>query len=449
MDKIERQLRIAFLVYRGNPQCGGQGIYTRYLTRELVELGHRVTVFSGPPYPILDEGVDLVPVPSLDLYRDADPFRTPALSEFHDYIDWLEYGIMLTAGFPEPRTFSLRARRMLASRLGSFDIVHDNQSLGRGLLGMVKDGWPLVETVHHPITVDKELDLSHARSFWRKVTLRRWYGFLAMQKRVASRLPRIITVSNNSKVDISNQMGVDLKKISVVPVGVDHTVFRPLEGRVRRRARIMTTASADVPMKGLVPLLEALAKLRAEYPSVELNVVGRLKPESRAAVAIRRLGLDGAVSFVSGITDHELVEMYAESEVAVVPSLYEGFSLPAIEAMACGVPLVTTTGGALPEVVGRHGHTALLVPPNDPDALATAIGRLLSNAQLRDRLGRAGRQRVLNRFTWRITAEKTLEQYEEVLGSISHNLRSSATTTLPALSRHPHPVLNEASNSPV
>ena len=139
-------LRVAYLVYRGNPRCGGQGVYTRHLTRELQSLGHSVTVFSGPPYPELDEGVPLVQVASLDLYRDTDPFRVPRLREFTSPVDVLEFALMCTAGFPEPLTFSLRARRLLAGRLGEFDLVHDNQSLGTGLLGMMNDGWPVLAT---------------------------------------------------------------------------------------------------------------------------------------------------------------------------------------------------------------------------------------------------------------------------------------------------------------
>jgi glycosyltransferase involved in cell wall biosynthesis len=407
-------LRVALLVYRGNPHSGGQGVYTRYLSRELVELGHRVTVFAGQPWPILDDGVELVRVPSLDLYREPDPFRIPWPREFRSWTDAVEFALMCTAGFPEPLTFSWRVRRALAARSGLFDIVHDNQCFGRGLLGVMADGWPMVATLHHPITVDRALDLSHAPTIRRKLALRRWYGFLGMQMRVARQVPRIVTVSESSKRDIVDQMGVRPQQLGVVPVGVDHTRFRPLEDVARRPGRIMTTASADVPLKGLVPLLEAVAKLRTER-DVELVVIGKARPESRVGETIERLGLDGTVTFVSGVTDERIVELYAEAAVAVVPSLYEGFSLPAVEAMACGVPLVATTGGALPEVVGRDGETGLLVPPGDPSALAASVARVLDDPSLASRLSVAGRRRVLQRFTWRACAEGTLEHYRWVL----------------------------------
>ncbi|HMC41531.1 MAG TPA: glycosyltransferase family 4 protein [Acidimicrobiales bacterium] len=416
MCREREGLRIALLAYRGNPHSGGQGVYTRHLSRELAALGHRVTVFAGQPYPVLDTGVEFVPVPSLDLYREPDPFRVPHPREFRDRIDLLEFALMCTGGFPEPLTFSLRARRLLAARRGEFDVVHDNQCLGRGIAGLMEDGWPVVATLHHPITVDRELDLAHARTLRRRLSLRRWYGFLGMQKQVAALLPRVITVSSSSAADVVAQMGVDPDRLRVVPVGVDTRRFRPVPEVARVRGRIMTTASADVPMKGLVPLLEAVAKVRTEREA-ELVVIGRPRPESRAEATIDRLGLKGAVRFVSGVADEDIVRLYAEAEVAVVPSLYEGFSLPAVEAMACAVPLVATTGGALPEVVGTHGETGLLVPPGDPGALAGALLAALDHPGLRRRLGQAGRARVLERFTWQATARATAEQYREVLGS--------------------------------
>ncbi|MBW3667968.1 MAG: glycosyltransferase family 4 protein [Actinobacteria bacterium] len=414
MSHGEGTLRIAFLAYRGNPHSGGQGVYTRHLTRELTALGHQVTVFGGPPYPDLDEGVELVKVPSLDLYRQPDPFRVPKLGEFTSWIDVLEFGVMCTAGFPEPLTFSLRARKALAARRREFDVVHDNQCLGTGMSKMIDDGWPLVTTLHHPITVDRRLELEHAKTWRRQVTLRRWYGFVRMQVRVARKLPTVLTVSESSRADIVEQMGVPPERLSIVHVGVDTTQFRPLPHIARVPGRLMTTASADVPLKGLVPLLEAVAKVRTERHA-ELVVIGKPRAESRVAETIERLGLEGAVTFVNGVSDQRLVELYAEAEVAVVPSLYEGFSLPAIEAMACGVPLVATTGGALPEVVGRDGDTALLVPPGDVGALATALGRALDDAALRSRIGEGGRARVNERFTWRATAQGTVEAYRRAM----------------------------------
>ena len=201
--------------------------------------------------------------------------------------------------------------------------------------------------------------------------------------------------------------------MTVVPVGVDPDTFKPYPEVSPVKGRIMVTSSSDVPMKGLVPLLEAVAKLRTER-DIELVVIGRPQPGGRVAKTMARLSLDDIVTTVSGVSDEELARLYGEAEVAVVPSLYEGFSLPAIEAMSCGVAVVATTGGALPEVVGTSGETGLLVTPDDPDALAGAIRQLLDDPELRARLGAAGRERVINRFTWQVTARGTAACYDAV-----------------------------------
>jgi glycosyltransferase involved in cell wall biosynthesis len=322
---------------------------------------------------------------------------------------------MCAAGFPEPWAFSQRARRILKARRDDFDIVHDNQCLGSGIVGMMNDGWPVTATIHHPITVDRELDLAHATTFRRKLALRRWYGFLRMQVDVAQKIPRIVTVSESSRGDIAAQMGVPADRMTVVHIGVDPSVFRPMPDVARVPGRLMTTASADVPMKGLSDLLEALAKLRVERPDAHLVVIGRLKEDSAVPAQLERLGLDGAVEFITGVPDQRIVELYAEAEVAVVPSLYEGFSLPAIEAMACGVPVVATTGGALPEVVGRNGDAARTVAPADPSALMSAILDLLIDPEQRARIADNGRRRVLERFTWRAHAQGLVDNWHAEL----------------------------------
>ena len=408
-------------------------MYTRHLTRELAGLGHEVTVFAGQPYPEVADGVELVRVPSLDLYREPEPFRLPRAREIESPTDLLEVATMWTGGFPEPRTFSLRARQMLRSRIGEHDVVHDDQSLGTGLLQMMSDGWAVTSSIHHPVTVDRALDLEHAPSRRRRVQLRRWYGFTAMQAKVARRLPRVLTVSESSRRDIVEQLGVDPRRVAVVPIGVDPHLHRPRPGVARVEGRIMTTASADVPMKGLVFLLEALAKVRTDHPSAHLVVVGRLRPDSRVAPVVERLDLGDAVRFVAGESDERIVELYAEASVAVVPSLYEGFSLPAVEAMACGVPVVATTGGALPEVTGRHEESVLAVPPGDAEALASAVRRLLDDRELAGRIARAGRARVLERFTWEQAARGTAALYEELCDERSasagpRSLGTSGTT---------------------
>ena len=408
-----RSLRIALLSYRGNPLSGGQGVYVRYLSRALTEQGHAVEVLAGQPYPQLDDGVSLTKVPSLDLYRPEDPLRRPGRDEYRDWVDVLEYAQMCTASFPEPLTFGLRAARILGRRASDFDVVHDNQSLGYGLLRVARR-LPVVATVHHPVAVDRRLELADAQGWKRRTALRRWYAFTRMQARVASRLCSVITVSEAARADVVRELRVDRRRIAVVHNGVDHELFRPLPHVARVPGRILAVSSADVPLKGLSFLIEAVAKLRTER-DVELVVVGRSRPGGAVERAIARFGVEDAVSFRSGIDSLELVELYAGCEVAVVPSLYEGFSLPAVEAMSCGVPLVSTTGGALPEVVGPDGEAALAVAPGDAGALAGALERVMDDPGLRARLGESGRSRVLDRFTWRRAAAETAAVYEDAL----------------------------------
>ncbi|MDX2647159.1 glycosyltransferase family 4 protein [Streptomyces sp. PA03-1a] len=419
MTAEARPLRIALLTYKGNPFCGGQGVYVRHLSRELARLGHSVEVIGAQPYPVLDavgDGVRLTELPSMDLYRQPDPFRTPKRGEYRDWVDALEVGTMWTGGFPEPLTFSLRARRHLAARRGAFDVIHDNQTLGYGLLGGPRSlGAPLVTTIHHPVTVDRQLELDVAQGWKRRASVRRWYGFTRMQKRVSRRLPSVLTVSGSSRQEIVDHLGVREDRVHVVHIGADTGLFSPDPSVPEVPGRIVTTSSADVPLKGLVHLVEALAKLRTEHPDAHLVVVGKRADDGPVAAAIERYGLGGAVDFVKGISDAELVRLVRSAQVACVPSLYEGFSLPAAEAMATGTPLVATTGGAIPEVAGPDGETCLAVPPGDPGALAAALGRLLRDSELRRRLGRAGRERVLARFTWERAAIGTAEHYRAAI----------------------------------
>ena len=409
-------MRIALLSYRSKPHCGGQGVYVRHLSRELTALGHSVEVFSGQPYPELDEGVALTKVPSLDLYRDEDPFRTPRPSEIRDRIDVEEVLTMWSAGFPEPKTFSKRAARLLRERLDDFDIVHDNQVLGYGMLDIKEMGLPLITSIHHPITFDRRIDLAAATRPWQKLTLRRWYGFLRMQAKVARQVGEILTVSESSRHDIVADFGVDDARIQVIPLGVDEVFTPPTTPRVP--GRIVAMASADAPMKGIATLLEAVAKLLTER-EVELLLVTRPTPGGRTERLIERLGIGEHVTFVNGISDAALVEVMGSAEVACVPSLYEGFSLPTAELMACETPLVVSRAGAIPEVVGPDGLCADLVTPGDVGELELAIAAMLDDPERRARMGRAGRERVKERFSWQAVAAATAAAYERVISTSS------------------------------
>jgi glycosyltransferase involved in cell wall biosynthesis len=401
---IGRPLRIALVSYRSKPHCGGQGIYLRHLSRELTALGHHVEVFSGQPYPELEPGPILRTVPSLDLYREPDPFRWPRPSEFRDWIDVLEFAAMRSGSFPEPLTFSLRALRALRARRADFDLVHDNQVLGYGLLGLPRAGLPLVTSIHHPISVDRRIELAAARGLTRLAKWR-WYSFVRMQARVARRCGPILTASQSSRDDICRDFRVRPDSVRVIPLGVDTRLFHPRSTRVP--GRIVAVASADSPVKGVGTLLRAFGKLVAEREA-QLVVVGKPAPGGPTERLAAELALGERVRFVHGISDTELAELVASAEIAVVPSLYEGFSLPAVEHMASGTPLVASRTGALPEVTG---DAAVLVTPGEDEELAAVLRRLHdSPAERADLAGRALR-RVRERFAWPAVAQATVGQY--------------------------------------
>nr|MCW2727491.1 glycosyl transferase, group 1 [Aeromicrobium sp.] len=409
-------MRIALLSYRSKPHCGGQGIYVRHLSRELANLGHSVEVFSGQPYPELDPGVTLTKVPSLDLYREPDPFRVPRPREFRDLVDVEEFLTMCTAGFPEPKTFSTRVARLLRARVDEFDIVHDNQVLGYGMLDIEKMGLPLITTVHHPISFDRRIDLEAAPTLRKKLSIRRWYGFLRMQQKVARRARKILTPSESSARDIARDFGVDPARMQVILLGVDDLFQPPTRPRVP--GRIIAMASADAPMKGIATLLEAFAKLRTER-DLELLLVTKPQPGGRTEQLIDKLSIGDAVRFVNGVSDAELVDLMGSAELACVPSLYEGFSLPTAELMACATPLVVSRAGAIPEVVGPDGECADLVTPGDVEEFKHAIGALLDDPERRARMGEAGRRRVRELFSWRAVAVQVAAAYEDVIADFA------------------------------
>jgi glycosyltransferase involved in cell wall biosynthesis len=406
----DRPLRIALLSYRSKPHCGGQGVYVRHLSRELDALGHRVEVLSGQPYPDLDPGPRLTEVPSLDLYRDGDPFRTPRWDEYRDWADVLEVAMMWGGAFSEPLTFSIRALRALTARAGQFDVAHDNQGLGYGMLGLRRLGLPLVTSIHHPISVDRRIelaDLGALRRLWKG----RWYGFVRMQARVARRVAGqgpLITVSASAKRDICRDFRVPQDRVRVIPLGVDTRVFRPRPA-ARVPGRIVAVASADSALKGVATLLHAVGKLVTDR-DVHLIVVGRPGPTTERLIA--QLSLAGRVRFTHGLADEAFSGLLASAETAVVPSLYEGFSLPAVEHMASGTPLVASRSGALPEVTG---DAAVLVTPSDGEELASVLRRLYDSPAERAALADRGLRRVSERFAWPAVAKATVAQYREAI----------------------------------
>lgn len=406
-------LKICLLGYRSHPYCGGQGVYLHYLSKALVEAGHSVDVISGQPYPELDPRVKLIKMPGLNLFEVENPTRALRFRHLFSWADFFEWWGKLTGGFAEPYTFGRRVAKYLRRHGRHYDIVHDNQSLCYGLLDIERSGMPVVATIHHPITRDRQLALDAAPDWRFRLLVRRWHSFLGMQIKVARKLRHIVTVSRQSKQDIVEQFGVAPRQIHLIYNGIDTDIFKPQHHVERRPLRIMTTASADQPLKGLRFLLHAIAGLRGRFPDLELLVVGRLQQGGATEQLLGELRLQGCVRFVSGISSQQLVDYYASASVVVCPSLYEGFGLPAGEAMACGVPVISSDGGALPEVVGDAG---VIVPAGNSEALARALQNLLTDDALRARLAEKGRARIVEQFSWRLAASRLVDYYRQIIG---------------------------------
>lgn len=410
------RLRICLLSYRGNPYCGGQGVYVQYLAQELVQLGHEVMMVVGPPYPLPVEGVEVYRVDNPMVFGCSTSQILGRIRPglLFSPLNFYEYASSRIGVFPEIRSFSFRAyfrlREIMKDR--SFDVIHDNQCLGFGFLLIKRFGIPLVSTIHHPLTIDRRTWFEQPATMVQKVKMILYYPLL-MQRMVANRMDRIITVSKDAASRISEDFGVPAERIRVVYNGIDPYLFRKLPQVEKVPNRLIFVGNVADRKKGILYLLQAMALMDQE---VELVVVdGGTPARVSAEDLIRRYGLGSRVRITGKIDTKEVVRLYCSSQVAVVPSLYEGFGFPAAEAMACELPVVATTAGALPEVVGPHGETGLLVKPRDPQGLAGAISELLGAPSRCLEMGKAARQRVLKNFSWRRAASQLVEHYREAM----------------------------------
>jgi len=407
-------VRICLLSYRSYCYSGGQGIYVRYLSRCLRNLGHEVDVVSGTPYPILDDGINLIKLPSLDLYARPEHTRyliNPIkLTNAPNIVEWMGE---CCGFFTEPLTFGMRAYKYLREndRYKQYDVIHDNQSLSNGILRISKLGTPLIATIHHPIAIDRELALKASKSLWQSMGISRWYYFCNMQHRVARKLSHFITGSENSYREIMEVFRLPKDSLRVIYDGVDNSIFNRPPGIENQENRLLTVNSGDTPLKGLKFLLEAVAELRKER-NIQLLIVGKPLQNGYTEGLLESLGISDCVTYTGQIDTPELVRQYSMATMLVVPSVYEGFGLPAAEAMSCGTPVVSTTAGALPEVVGDAG---MLVPPANTGALIEAITALLDNPAKRKHLAEMGHKRVTQMFNWQSTAKYTADLYKEAI----------------------------------
>jgi glycosyltransferase involved in cell wall biosynthesis len=415
-------MRICLLTYRGNPYSGGQGIYIYYLARELQRMGHEVEVIASAPFPEVSEGVILHQLRSSSMYHQESSF-SGNLIKVRNLVDLHELCASRVGIFAEPWAFSFRAYAKLRElcKQRRFDIIHDNQSLGYGLLLMKRLNIPVIATIHHPLPIDRQADLEQANGSRERWRIKKFYSFIGMQAFVLRRLNRIITVSQSAAKKTELFFKVPADKLRVVYNGIDPQIYKSNKEISQNRNGLIMVGNTDDRKKGVLYLLQALQLLREE--GIKLTIVDDALRHSLytddagplpsyGLKLVNKLNLDGMVHFSGRLTREELAQHYSTAQIAVVPSTYEGFGLPAAEAMACGTPVIATTGGALPEVVGDAG---ILVSPGSADALAAAIKQLLNNKQAQQRMSEAGRKRVKERFDWEQSARKTLEVYQEVL----------------------------------
>ena len=406
-------IRILLPSYRSDPHTGGQGIYMRLISKALADLGHHVDVISGPPYPELDPRLGLIKLPSLDMYTRENPITCLNSDIIRNKTDLFEWWSHNWGGFPEPYTFGVRMADYMRDKIDQYDIMHDNQTLCYGMLDVRDMGLPVVGTIHHPITKDRRIDIAHAKWPWIKFLKWRWYSFLNMQIKVARALNPLIVVSDSTRRDVHTDFKIPMERMVRIHHGIDHELFTPQPHITRHKKRLMATASADVPLKGLIYLIRAYHMLLADHPDLELVVVGRLR-EGQTMDELNRLGIRNRVNFVSGLSGEDIRDLYAEATIAVSPSVYEGFGFPAGEALSCGVPLVATDGGSLPEVVGDAG---IIVPHSNPPALARAIDSLLRDENRRDDMSVKARQHILDNFKWERCAREVVQLYRQTIAA--------------------------------
>ena len=409
-------MKIGLLSYRSHPYSGGQGIYIKHLSKALSDLGHGVSVLSGPPYPELHDSVQLIQIPSLGMFETEDRMKLFSLKLLFRPLDLYEWITVMTGGFPEPYTYGKRVYKYLKNNKKDFDIILDNQSLCGSLL-KIQDLLPLAVTIHHPITKDHKLEMQNASNWKERLSSMRWHNFLPMQKRVAPKLNKIICVSAPSKEDIVKEFLVEDNKIEVILNGIDINRFVPSPSDSVKANRIITTASADIPLKGLKYLIQALPEILKSFPKTTLTVIGKAPSNSEVSKLISNLDLKEIISFKSGISENEIVDLYHASEIAVIPSLYEGFGFGAGEAMACGVPLISTHSGGLKEVVG---DCAIKILPSSADEIEKAVINLFNNQEKRKELSAKGRQRMETKFDWKIAASSYEASFQEVIESFNN-----------------------------
>ena len=247
--------------------------------------------------------------------------------------------------------------------------------------------------------------------------------FFRFAIRMSSRLADgIIAVSENTKRDAMRLLGLPSEKITAVPLGIGE-VFRPISNdqvleQYRKKyqlpERFILTVGVIEPRKNLEVLINSLKNLLDKGLEISLVVAGRLGWMYDGVFhLVKSLGIIDRVHFTGYIPNDELVIIYNLADIFVYPSTYEGFGMPPLEALACGVPVVTSAVSSMPENIGGAG---ILVPPGDQEALTSALLKLFEDPALREKFSRLGPARAAE-FSWKRTAQGTLEVYRKVLAA--------------------------------
>ena len=403
-------LKIAFLSYRSDPFSGGQGIYIKNISEALHNRGHEITIFSGNPLPEVNKAIKVIRIETPGFFETFDSLeRLKIFSSLEkNRLNFMDFFETFTGTFTEPVFFGERLvkNKYFQETVDEFDIFHDNQSISSYPETVLKK---LVTTLHHPIHVDKEIDLASEKSFLSRLSIKRWYSFLNFQKKNLKAVKKVISPSLSSKNDICRYFDYPSKNISVIWNGInlDDCKFHQRESF---SANFVTIISADVPMKNLKTVLKALYLLKQDGLNAKLTIVGDLREDNKKL--IDRLGLTKEITYKSKLPRKQLIQALNNADIGIAPSEYEGFGFPLVEMIATGLPVIVSDKASLPELAGKAG---LIFNSDDSNELKEKMKELVENKTLRNKVTENSKLRRDDFFGWDEYAKKLEDLYKEII----------------------------------
>ena len=403
-------LKIALLSYRSDPFSGGQGIYIKNISEALHNKGHEITIFSGNPLPEVNKAIKVVRIETPGFFETFDSLERLKIftSLEKNRLNFMDFFETFTGTFTEPVFFGERLvkNKYFQETVDEFDIFHDNQSISSYPETVLKK---LVTTLHHPIHVDKEIDLTSEKSFLKRLSIKRWYSFLNFQKKNLKAVKKVISPSLSSKNDICRYFDYPSKNISVIWNGInlDDCKFHQRESF---SANFVTIISADVPMKNLKTVLKALYLLKQDGLNAKLTIVGDLREDNKKL--IDRLGLTKEITYKSKLPRKQLIQSLNNADIGIAPSKYEGFGFPLVEMIATGLPVIVSDKASLPELAGNAG---LIFNSSDSNDLKEKMKELIENAALRNKVAENSKLRRDDFFGWDEYAKKLEDLYKEII----------------------------------